>query len=171
MVAVSYHYFFSLKVRWHNPFCLAIVPSVKIQNGDKTFKTTDILDSQEFKNSDRSMIFYFGEGGFAVSGDIKLTCTSTTNFGVAKVFTCWVNTLFIVDGTIKLSQVELDGPHKDKKNKVWPNDLVVELQFAKTMEDAVLQSTETKTLVMDGPKPSRSLMGMLSPARNTLKAK
>ncbi len=146
------------------------VPSIKISNGTKTFSSSEFYESQDFKNGEGQMHFYFGPQGQAVSADIKFHCTSASNFGVNKLFIAWINTLFIVDGTIRLTQIELDAPHKDKK-KLWTPGFYVEFQFAKTVAEAEEQSTATLELVSNGPKPFKSLKALLTPKSNKAKDK
>jgi hypothetical protein len=114
------------------------------------------------------MHFYFGPHGLALLGDVKFHCSTITTFGEKKLFVCWVNTLFIVDGTIQLCREEIDGPHKDKKGKLWSRDLTVEFHFADNESDARVQSEAMKEKLSAGPKCYRSLRTILSPRSASL---
>ena len=63
-------------------------------------------------------MFYFGPKGAPLAGDVKFTCHHNKALGKSKLFTCWIHTLFAVDGVITLDKGVLDSPHKDKYHKV-----------------------------------------------------
>lgn len=78
-------------------------------------------------------------------GDIKIK--------IAKLAHFWINTAFIDSGTLVLRKDEIDKVHKDKKHKVFPPNISIELIFS---SDASLGDLSYRTTAAMVPEVVRN---------------
>eukprot|EP00730_Choanoeca_flexa_P004859 TRINITY_DN11822_c1_g1_i3.p2 TRINITY_DN11822_c1_g1~~TRINITY_DN11822_c1_g1_i3.p2 ORF type:complete len:374 (+),score=86.14 TRINITY_DN11822_c1_g1_i3:250-1371(+) len=79
-----------------------------------------------------------------VCGDVKLEFIHRKGAsGKEKMFHLWFNTFFIENNLFLARQPEIDKANKDKKNKIYPPNFAVEIQFEQPGQDASAASKAT----------------------------
>lgn len=110
-------------------FARGCTPYFKIENDNMRLNYRKNFKINSFSKHHEKVEFPLNN--YVISGDVKITFYNKTFLGKEKMLSFWFNTYFLpLDGVFTLKKRYLDKAHKDKSNKLFDENLKVQLNYA-----------------------------------------